>query len=48
MREMQKKIKRIQNIQGRTQAPLKSSHKDGKDQFPPTKQQSEKKHQGVW
>jgi hypothetical protein len=42
MKEMQKKSKRIQNIQDRIQAPLKSSHKDDKHQFSLVKQQSEK------
>jgi hypothetical protein len=35
------------NIQDKHKLPLKPSHKGGKHQFPPTKQQREK-HKGVW
>jgi hypothetical protein len=45
--ENAKEKARDTSIQDRSSTPLKPSHKDGKHQFPPTKQQNEK-HQGVW
>jgi hypothetical protein len=46
MKKMQQKSKRIQIYTIEYKLPLKPSHKDGKHQFSPAKQQSEK-NQGV-
>jgi hypothetical protein len=47
--EYKENVREKQNIQytEKTELPLKPSHTDGKHQFPPTNQQSEK-HRGVW
>jgi hypothetical protein len=47
MRKIQEKSKRIQIYKIKHKLPLKLSHRDGKHQFPPAKQQSEK-NQEVW
>jgi hypothetical protein len=47
MNEMQCDEGKIEYIQGKTQAPLKPSHIDGKHQFSPAKKQNES-NQGVW
>jgi hypothetical protein len=46
MNKMQQKRKKIQIYKIEDKLPFIPSHKDGKQQFSPTKQQSEK-HQGV-